>query len=122
MTPIITSAQHHRAEVMIGMMVRQNQPSDRLARDGADDTDQLLPLGRACERIDYHHAVAGHYEAGVRPALRSPPRVTHNHVDAGCQLADGKALGELREALKQQERNQTKRMSTDCWKIGRAHV
>src|SRR3989441_8942562 len=46
---------------------------------------------------------------------RSPPRVTHNHVDAGCQLADGKALGELREALKQQERNQTKRMSTDCW-------
>ena len=65
-------AQHHRAEVMIGMMVRQNQPPDRLARDGADDTYQLLALRRACERIDYHHAVAGHYEAGVRPALRSP--------------------------------------------------
>src|SRR2546421_474353 len=108
-------AQHHRAEVMIGVMVRQHQPPDRLARDGADDTYQLLALSRACERIDYHHAVAGHDEAGVRPALRSSPRVTHNHVDAGCQLADGKALGEWREDLKQQERSQMKRMSTDCW-------
>src|SRR5256886_5016449 len=109
------SAQHHRAEVMIGMMVRQNQPSDRLARDGADDTDQLLPLGRACERIDYHHAVAGHYEAGVWSPFRTAACVTENHVDAGSDLADGETLGEWRENLKQEEPSQMKRMSTDCW-------
>jgi len=77
---------------VIGMMVRQDQPPDRLARDGADDAHQLLPLRGTRERIDHHYTVTGHYEAGVGAALRAPPRVTHNHVDAGCQLADGKLL------------------------------
>jgi len=55
------------------MMVRQNQPPDRLARDGADDNVPTARLAPGCERIDYHHAVAGHYEAGVGASLRAPP-------------------------------------------------
>src|SRR5256885_1599992 len=70
---------------------------------------------QACERIDYHHAVAGHYEAGVWSPFRTAACVTENHVDAGSDLADGETLGEWRENLKQEEPSQMKRMSTDCW-------
>src|SRR5437773_11632271 len=59
--------------------------------------------------------VAGHDEAGVGASLRAPPCVSHNHVDAGRYLTASETFGELRMALKQQERNQTKRMSTACW-------
>src|SRR5438874_1049108 len=54
----------------------------------------------------------------MKPAFGRPsePRpVSENHVDAGSDLADGETLGEWREDLKQQERSQMKRMSTDCW-------
>lgn len=85
-------AQHDRAEVMIGMMVGQHEPADRLARDGADRAHQLLPLRGAPERIDHHDAVAGNDEAGVWSPFRAATCVTEHDVDAGGHLADGKLL------------------------------
>src|SRR5882762_9001518 len=108
-------AQHHRAEMMIGMMVRQDQPPDRLACDRVDDAHQPFPLRGARERIDHHDAVAGYNEAGVGASLRAPPCVTDNRVDAGSHLADGETYGDWGEDLKRQERSQMKRTSTDCW-------
>ena len=90
--PALQAAQHDRAKVMIGMMVRQDHPPERLARHRPDGTHQLLPLRRARERIDHHHPVAGHDEAGVGAAFGAPATVAEHYVDAGDHLADGKLL------------------------------
>jgi len=91
--------------VMIGMMVGQDQPPDRLGRDRPDGAHQLLPLERerARERVDHHDTFAGDDESGVGASLRASPRIAENHVDAGSYLAEGQTFGEWREELKQQE-------------------
>jgi len=49
--PSAGPAQGHCTEVMIGVVVRQDQPADGLAGDRMDRAHQPLPLRGAGERI-----------------------------------------------------------------------
>jgi len=68
---LASPAQGHCTEVMIGVVVRQDQPANGLACDRTDRAHQLLPLRGTGERIDHHDAVAGHDEAGVGSPFRA---------------------------------------------------
>src|SRR5258708_37327186 len=90
--PSAAPAQGHCTEVMIGVVVRQDQPADGLAGDRTDRAHQLLPLRGTGERIAHYDAVAGHDESRIRATFRAATRVTEHDVDAGGQLANGKLL------------------------------
>jgi hypothetical protein len=82
------AAEHSRSEMVIRVVMREHDPFHRLLCHRADGAEEVLGLAWARKRIDDHHARVGHDEAGVRPSLRSSPRVSDECVDAGCQFLD----------------------------------
>ena len=48
---------------------------------GAHRGEEARPVGRAREGVDHDHALRGHYEAGVGPALAAAAGVAHDRVD-----------------------------------------
>ena len=81
-------AKHDRPEVVIGMMVRQDQPPNWLRRDPPDRLDQLLALLGTGEGVDDYDAFTGDNEAGVGATLGSPAGVSDCRIDIGCETAD----------------------------------
>jgi hypothetical protein len=79
--------EHHRAEVVVGMVVSQHQPLHRLPGDAPDGLQQIVALLRAGQRIDDHHSFAGHHKPGVGLTLRSPSGVSHGSIYSRSQAA-----------------------------------
>lgn len=75
-------------KMMVGMMVRQDQPGNRLPGHPPDGIDQLLPLLGAGECIDDNNPVTGDHKACVRSPLRAPTGVTQSGVHARSELAN----------------------------------
>ena len=74
------SAEDDGAEMMIWVMVREDQPLDRLGGNRSDRLDQLLPLPRTGQGVDHHHTDRSDDEAGIGPPLRSAAGIAQDYV------------------------------------------
>jgi hypothetical protein len=87
---------------MVGMMVGQHKPANRLVGHTADRAEELLSLARAGERVDHDHAVRGYDEAGVGTALDSLSAVAEDGVHARRELAQRQLAARVGGAQSQQ--------------------
>jgi len=55
-----------QAVEMVGVVVADDHPPDRLPGDLADQADEFLGQRRRGQRVEHHHAVARDDESGVR--------------------------------------------------------
>lgn len=81
-------AEHNGAEMMIGMVMSEHQPSDRFPGSPANGSYQLLPLLRAGKGIDYDDTVAGDNEPRIGPPLRAPAGISDGRIDPWSKAAN----------------------------------
>ena len=75
-------------KVMVGMMVGEYHPGNRLRSYPSDGREQLLPLLGAGQRIDDHDACPGDHKTGVGSSLRAPSGVSDGGIHSGRELAN----------------------------------
>ncbi len=122
-------AKHDGAEMMVGMMVSENQPFDRLGGDRTDRGNQLLTLAWTRQGIDHHHSCCRHDEARVGSPFRAPASVPQDRVHIrrqpphwkGRRLRASRAPNDGSEAQEiergREGQVEAKVMLTDCLKV-----
>lgn len=115
------------SEMVIGMVVRQHQPPDRLSRNPANSSYQLLALLGAGECVDDDDTVAGNDKTRIGPALRASTGISNGGEHTWCQRADGRSGRRLRGRAGEdpgqankcwwKDQAETKLMWTDCLKM-----
>jgi hypothetical protein len=82
------ASKHDGAKMMVRVMMRQDQPLDRLSSNAADSLNELCALLRTGQGVDHYHPCGSHTEAGIGSSFRSPARVPQRCVNAWPQTPD----------------------------------
>ncbi len=106
--------EHDGAEVMIGVVVGQDEPENRLCCRGADAREKAFALRRARQGIDDHDALARHDEPGVGASFGAASGVPDDREDSRSELArrvrlDGRGVS----------RSRCRRQQVECEEEGR---